>query len=361
MSNLSPESLERRYDVDWVRIIALILLIIYHAVIAFQFWAHELIFFLENETPLPQLWLGMSLINIWRIPLLFLVSGLATYYALRRRTLSQLVGDRTWRILFPALIGLFLICPLNLLIVQSYYKYDLLWIPNPGHLWFLFNIFAYILILLPIFYWMQKIPDNWILKTTRTLFKQPATLLLLTLPFAAQAILLDPTHYSAFFLNLHGFTIGLIAFFMGFLLAATGPVFWHSVEKFRHSALCIALSLYGIRLLYYRLENIPNILQGIESILWILAVLGYASKHLNQNSSALKILSPAVYPIYILHLPVQFVLSTYLFPLQIHPLFKLILLIAGTFTTCWILYRFLRAIPILRPALGMPFRNKRKT
>ena len=64
----------RRHDVDWLRVLALGLLIVYHVVLSFQPWA-QYIFFIQNKQSLEGLWILMGLINIWRIPLLFVVSG----------------------------------------------------------------------------------------------------------------------------------------------------------------------------------------------------------------------------------------------------------------------------------------------
>ena len=41
----------RRYDVDWLRVIALGLLVVYHVVVSFQPWA-TMIFFIQNENSL---------------------------------------------------------------------------------------------------------------------------------------------------------------------------------------------------------------------------------------------------------------------------------------------------------------------
>jgi len=69
----------RRNDVDWIRVIALGLLIIYHAVVAFQPWGHK-IWFIENGEHLEVLWIPMAMINVWRIPILFMVSGMGVFF-----------------------------------------------------------------------------------------------------------------------------------------------------------------------------------------------------------------------------------------------------------------------------------------
>ena len=75
---------ERRYDIDWVRVIAIALLLIYHTAIVFQPWA-TMIFFIQSKESLLGLWALMSMLNVWRIPLLFFVSGMGVYFAIQKR------------------------------------------------------------------------------------------------------------------------------------------------------------------------------------------------------------------------------------------------------------------------------------
>ena len=64
---------ERRYDIDWIRVMAIGLLLLYHIGIVFQPWG-VFLGFLQSREPLEELWPPMALLNVWRIPLLFFVS-----------------------------------------------------------------------------------------------------------------------------------------------------------------------------------------------------------------------------------------------------------------------------------------------
>ena len=98
--------MNRRYDIDWLRVFALGLLIVYHTSIVFQPWSY-FIYFPQSEEPLESIWLLMGLINIWRIPLLFIISGMGVYLAIRRRNWKELLKDRIIRILLPLIFGSF--------------------------------------------------------------------------------------------------------------------------------------------------------------------------------------------------------------------------------------------------------------
>src|SRR5690349_23001336 len=145
------ETINRRYDIDWIRVIAIGLLLIYHIAIGFQPWG-IMIAFIANSTSWDSLWIPMTMLNVWRIPLLFFVSGMGVYFALQNRNWKELLKERAARILIPFLFGVFVIFPISLYIWQSYYKFGISYSPNPGHLWFLGNIFVYVVIFIPVFY-----------------------------------------------------------------------------------------------------------------------------------------------------------------------------------------------------------------
>src|SRR5262249_50705592 len=139
----------RRYDIDWLRVIAIGLLLVYHTAIGFQSWGF-MIGFITNDQPLEALWIPMSLLNVWRIPLLFFVSGMGVYFACQHRGWKQLLLERGRRILVPFVFGVLVVVPIQVMIIQGYYHQSLGYVPNPAHLWFLGNIFIYTLVLLPV-------------------------------------------------------------------------------------------------------------------------------------------------------------------------------------------------------------------
>lgn len=118
----------RRYDIDWLRVIAIAFLLIYHIAIVFQPWA-MFVGFIKSDTILLDLWVPMTLLNVWRIPILFFVSGMGVYFAMRKRSWKELLGERVRRILVPFLFGIVAIAPLHLFIFQKYYDQPLVITP----------------------------------------------------------------------------------------------------------------------------------------------------------------------------------------------------------------------------------------
>ena len=345
-------SLERRYDVDWLRTLAMGLLIVYHVIITFQPWA-KYIGFPQNDQTLDGIWIFMAMINIWRIPILFLISGMGIRFAMERRNWKQLLSDRTIRILVPWIFGIFILEYIVSMILP-YLGWDATYTITFGHLWFLLNIFLYFSWLIGIMIYLKDNPDNGFFRFLTKLIRWRFGFFLFALPLMVEAWLVDPQHFSTYVDTLHGWLLGLICFFIGYIFISLRDVFWPAVERIRWPALIFAFSLYLIRLLVLQLQGEPNWLIAFESMCWMLAILGFGSLHLNKPSRSLSYLSKAVYPVYIVHMPVQFVIAYYLLPVTVPVILKLILLLAGTFGVSLLLYEYvLRRLKWIRPLFGI--------
>lgn len=342
---------ERRYDIDWLRVIAIGLLLIYHIGIAFQPWG-VFIGFIQSGQSLESIWPAMAWLNIWRIPLLFFVSGMGVGFAIKRRSWKQLLLERTRRILLPLVFGVLVIVPLHVLLWQKYYSQDLSFAPGQGHLWFLSNIFTYVLLLSPLFFYLKKNEEGRLSRWIRKGFSRSTGFLIMAGCFTLESILVDPESFPMFAMSLHGFVLGLIAFLSGFLCIHAGEAFWIMVQKWRWPLLAMALALYLARYLVFKLEG-PNYLNAIESCAWIFAALGFANRHLNRPGKTLSYLSKGAYPIYILHMIFLYLASYLLFPLEISAWMKFILVIVLTGAGCFASYELIRRIPFIRPLFGL--------
>ena len=347
----------RRYDIDWLRVITIGLLLIYHIAIVFQPWG-VLIGFIQSTESMVNLWTPMTLINVWRIPLLFFVSGMGVCFAIRKRNWKQLLMERTQRIFLPFLFGALFIVPLHIFIWQKYYHQDFNYTPGEGHLWFLKNIFVYIVLLIPAFFYLKNNKTNILNKALNFLFRNPLGLLVVIFFFVLEGVWVNPMAYEMYAMTWHGFFLGLIAFFFGFSFIQTGRTFWPMILKWRWILLVLAIAVYSLRFTLFDLKT-PNYLMAIESCLWIFAIFGFAYKYLNHPSKVLRYLSEAAYPIYIIHMILLYLGSFLILPLDIPTELKFILLVVFTFVGCFALYEFvIRRVYFLRPLFGLK-RNKR--
>lgn len=343
---------ERRHDIDWLRVVAIGLLLIYHIAIIFQPWA-MFVGFIRSDEPIENLWKPMTMLNVWRIPLLFYVSGMGLYFAIKKRNFWQLLTERSKRILLPLIFGIVAIAPLHMFLFQKYYNLPLTYYAHAGHLWFLGNIFIYVLLLSPLFLYLAKKGEGKLRRGLSSLLSNPFGTFVLLFFFVLEVIIVKPQMFSLYAQTWHGFFQGLLAFFFGFLLVYSGGVFWQTVSKWRWLYVGLAVILYTIRLLVFE-TNSPAYLMAIESNCWIFGVFGFGYRYLNKPGAALNYLSQAAYPVYIIHMFVLYAGALVILPLDMPPVMKFVLLTTFTFGLCYIIYEFIiRRIGFVRPFFGL--------
>lgn len=341
----------RRYDIDWVRVIAIGLLLIYHVAIGFQSWG-IMIGFIANKKSWESLWVPMTMLNVWRIPLLFFVSGMGVYFSLQNRNWKQLIQERAARILLPFIAGIFLIVPLHTFLWQYYYSFEINYNPNPGHLWFLGNIFSYVVLLSPLLFFLKNHEDRVVVRCIKKIFSTPVGLLLVVAASVMEAVLLDPNPYEMYAMTWHGFFLGLIAFLSGFCFVLSGPPFWHMMLKGRWVFIVAAIGFYVYRFLQFQMR-VPDFQLAIESDLWIFSVLSFAFKYLNRPSDTLRYLSQAAYPVYILHMVFLYLGSLVVFSLDVAVYVQFILVLIITVVGCFGAYEGIKRVRVLRPLFGL--------
>lgn len=372
----------RRYDLDWLRVIAFGLLIFYHIGMFFVPWDWHI----KNNTTLQSLTLPMWFLNQWRLPLLFVISGMGTYFSLQRRTGKKFILERTIRLLIPFVFGMLFIIPPQVYIERlannqfdgNYFQF---W-PNKAfigtypegniswhHLWFILYLFLFSLALTPLFlkikYGISKNESVWFKlnnKMKRT-FSKPIGLYLFVVPLFIWNLILQPYFPSTHALIGDWFTItsSISLFLFGYILISVKDVFWDTVDINRRIFLIVGILSFSI--MFFTVSNfddsyIRHIIESVFKVInlwsWILALFGYAARYLNNNSKVLSYSNQAVYPFYILHQTVIIIIGYYLIDKDWQPAIKASILIAGTFGISWLLYEFLiRRWRLVRPLFGL--------
>jgi len=187
-----------RHDfLDWLRVMAIFVLIFFHTGMLFVGWGWHI----TNDETIPALVWPMDLAHRLRMPLLFVIAGAGMWFALQRRSGKSFTGERTLRLLVPAIVGMFLIVPPQIYIeriahgewhggyLDFYLQRVLQFQPYPTgnfswhHLWFIIYLYAYVLLLLPLMLWWRK---------ARPVLKPGAWILALALPLGINEALLKP-------------------------------------------------------------------------------------------------------------------------------------------------------------------------
>ncbi|MDC6350830.1 acyltransferase family protein [Zeaxanthinibacter sp. PT1] len=366
----------RRHDLDWIRVIVFGLLILYHVGMFFVPWDWHI----KSETSIGWLRYPMLFINQWRLPILFVVSGMGTYYAFNKRNGRQFILERSKRLLIPLLVGILIIVPPQVYLerlVQHQFQgnYFEFWpahaftgvYPSGNfswhHLWFLPYLFTFSLLLYPLFIYLKKWPGNRLGTWIKEIIINPAGFLWFAIPLYLAEALLEPffpvTHALAgdwFTLTSNGFL-----FFYGFLLISVKEVFWPTVQKFRKRFLfcgIIGFSIWLFTILSFQdtiyLHFSEAFLKVFNLGSWILAIFGYAAHYLNKPSYSLSYANEAVYPFYILHQTVTILLGYLILRWDWPSLPAFLFLTLGTFGFTWLMYAILiRPWKWIRPLFGL--------
>ncbi|MGH8050651.1 MAG: acyltransferase family protein, partial [Arenimonas sp.] len=116
LSELPAPPLDRRYDLDWLRILAFGLLIFYHiGMLYVANWGfHYKSQYLSQ--PLEGL---MLLVNPWRMSLLWIISGISIRFVLQKVSAYRFVTTRSLRLLLPLLFGILVVVPPQLFVEMT--------------------------------------------------------------------------------------------------------------------------------------------------------------------------------------------------------------------------------------------------
>src|SRR5690606_9798048 len=152
----------------------------------------------SNDQPWQSLWMPMTLLNVWRIPLSFFVSGMGVYFALRKRTWGQVVQERAKRILLPFPLGIVAILPLPASTCPRHYHFAPRSMPRLGHLWFLGNLFSYVLILSPAFYYLKLQEGRRLAHWAERIMRTPLALLPVFALFIGEVLTLRPVPFEMY-------------------------------------------------------------------------------------------------------------------------------------------------------------------
>jgi 5'/3'-nucleotidase SurE len=371
----------RRYELDWLRVIAFGLLIFYHVGMLFVPWG----FHLKNNRIYDWLIYPMLFLNQWRLPLLFVISGMGTWFALQSRTAGQFAGERIKRLFLPLVFGMMLIVPPQIyveriakhqfdggyfdfwpasLASRSYPVGDLSW----HHLWFLPYLLLFSLVLLPVFLYVKRNPGNALSAFTSGQLRKPWGIYMFVIPLYLIEAFIEPFFPVTHALTGDWFTIinTCTLFFFGFLLISSGETFWKAVRDHRRRNLILAIIAFLLlmaRKLFLHDSYLVHFTEAFVSVFnfwsWILVLFGYASVYLGRSNRFLAYANEAVFPFYILHQTVMMVIAYYLIDQPYGFVVKFVLLVAGTFAGSLLIYELLiRRWKLIRPLFGLKQRTK---
>ena len=349
-----PRRQERRYDLDWLRVISVLLVIGFHVTEMFDPTIR--FHYVQGEPNALAAAIDFFALQ-WIIPLLFLVAGVSAWWALDTRTGKQFALDRIRRLLAPLVFGTIVLVPIMSYFqmlqsavfagsfVQFYQVYFFSYITQEGwgHLWFLAYLLVFSLVALPLFVLLKRPRGrrlaDWItqhLRVTGILLLLPVPLVFIEVTLRAPYPFGMPTLISDWASLLNFLTL----FIYGYLIMSNRLV-QEAVKKVRFVALAAGIATAAGRFVLGWTGNLPApdyslnwslymTLNAFDSWFWITTILGLGFKHLNVSTKALGYLNDIVVPIYILHLPVAVIVAFYVVAWPTLTVVKAIVILGGT-------------------------------
>ena len=329
---------ERRYDLDWLRVLAVLLLIYFHtAAIFYQGELGE--FYVTNSDTSFGMGIFISFVHQWHMPLFFFLSGVATWFSLEARTVKQYVRERFQRLFIPFVGGTLILVPPQVYCHRSQASSDRLsyfqfypqffnGIRPSGnfewaHLWFIIYLFVFSLVALPLLLWLKRaIKQNWYIEL-RLKLEQGRLIFYLALPLALIEALLRPRWIG--FQNLYddwaNVLLYLTYFIYGYIFGAESHL-WRWLNHQKTAIFGIAIIGMSLLLALWIAGAVPERsyspgymmyqgLRGFNAWVWVVALLGLARSHLNFSNSLLRYANEAAYPFYLLHQSVIVVVGFY--------------------------------------------------
>jgi glucan biosynthesis protein C len=383
---------ERRFDLDWVRILAFMLLIGYHVGMYYVTWDWHVKSAHASSAIEPL----MQLTSPWRLSLLFLVSGVATAYLLARQGTKHFLAGRSFRLLVPLLFGMaFIVPPQSYLEVVEKLSYtgsyldfwhlyitgfhgfcrdgDCLLLPTWNHLWFVAYLWVYTVVLYAAMRLAPRLAPSLRAAAERS-FAGVGILIWPLLYLCAIRIGLagrfPATHALVGDWYNHALYFGI--FLLGFTMAGTRAP-WPALESFRWHSLAVAILAWALTCAYYGyftdasvsppelLKNVMRAVYAAEQWLAITAVLGFAGRHLKIDNPARRYLTTAIFPVYILHQTVIVMAAHALKPANLYPPVEALLLMLFTAACCFMGYEIVRRVQPLRPLFGLARDTRQQT
>jgi len=367
------ETKQRFYDIDWLRVIGMTLI--------FSF--HNARFFNEDDWHVKntQLSFGASVyvavLDQFIMPLFFVLSAIAIFYALKRRSGKEFMRERTNRLIIPLVFGIFTHIPLQVYIERvthgqfdgSFWKFiphyfdgfygfggNFAWMGL--HLWYLLMLFLFSWLLLSVFQRIRKSQEF----TTRLadFFSRSVMIYLFFIPIMLMEFIVGLSPNTIGRRDFGGWSplTYLVIFFLGYILG-TDSRYRPAIERTRFFSLTMSLLLLAIG---YSLEMADISInsyflapfRGLNTWAWLMTFMGFAIHHLNFNNGFLKYANEAVLPFYILHQTVIVSVGYFIRDWQLAVFPKYLFLAAVSFIIIMVLYEFIvKRVNVLRYVFGM--------
>jgi glucan biosynthesis protein C len=366
----NKSQLTRHHDLDWIKVLATLIVFLYHCSMFFNSFDWHV---KNNSIDHTYIEFFSLMVGNWIMPIFFVLSGMATYYALRRRDSKSFIKERLLRLGFPLLLGIFLLSPPQVYIERitnqqfegSFLEFfphyfDGLYLEMGGtgnfaffghHLWYLLMLLLFSVITLPFFIKTKGIATDKEFSVTHYLF--------IPIPLTIAALTVNNVVNLASW----GIIFYLLLYISGFYFFARESLrpFVRKIGPLAGALSVLSTALYIFWVFFYGFPMEISLSWAVFMMIRVLLVwnmifvtLYLGDKYLNVSNRALKYSSQASMPFYVLHQPIIILLGFFIYNLAWPVSVKLIFLISAAFLIIMGLYELIiRRVNILRVLFGL--------
>jgi glucan biosynthesis protein C len=368
---------QRRYDLDWLRVLAFSGVFFYHCSRFFNSSGWHI----KNAETSGIIDIFTGIFDLFGMPMIFAISGASIFFALRSGGAGRFLRQRVLRLLIPLVVGILVLAPpqvyLDRLTHGVFSGNFLEFIPhffqpanfawNGVHLWYLEYLFIFTLALLPVFIWLKATSGQRALGALSRFSERGGVIFLWALPIILVSILVDPFGIlkpspSEALIRLVMFPLPLI---YGYLIFADKAI-QQSIIRQRGVSLILSIGLTLVSLPIsmgistwewkFNLLTFSLVMAGSGLLIWcyLLTAFGYGMRYLTANKRLLSYANEAVLPFYILHQPVILIIGYFIIPLPLPVLAKYLIITPLAFSITLGLYEYgIRRVNLLRYAFGL--------
>lgn len=370
----------RLHSLDWLRVLATLGVFLFHAINVFSPFGFEI----SNAQSSDVIAFIQVFFFPWGMPLFFLVSGVGSWFALRRRSAGEFTRERTFRLLIPFFTGTVMLGPVQLYLSWSHKSQTGVFtgsfldflahrVPRIGpkfsgafgyHMWFLGFLFAFSLLALPLFVWLKGEAGQRAVSRLAGLCERRGAILLFFLPVAVARLGLQPffpgaQDWADFFS--HG-----VFFVLGYLLLCDER-FLRAIRRDWPILLgtgiisIVATAAIGMSIESLDLFSPPGTFR--EYLMWgLIAASGWcwtafmlfiAMRYLDRDSKVLRYGLTANLPFFVVHQPVILAIAYFVVQWDAGILPKLMVVIVGAFAVSIGLTELVKRAGILQVLFGM--------
>lgn len=388
---------ERRFDIDWLRVFATYLLLLFHVGMVFN----PAPFYHVRNTEVSFVFLILcGFIGLWHMPLFFLLAGWSAFSSLTLRGPREFLSERFFRLFVPFAAGCVLLMPsikflersngldanyTGLYVApelqesfrqvipsglpvaapfdESFWEFLPTFFTDPArftwaHLWFIAYLLIFTVLYLPLLQYARR-PSPWFRGAVRAAWAYAPLVPLIAIQLSMRERWPGLPNLLQDWANVAYYSTYLLC---GFLLARFSRL-EAVVQHERRRAFAIACGATVVLLIGVLggVTSPPLLLASVAVAGWcfVVAFLGWSRQHLSFSTPALRYLTESAFPVYLLHQSAIVIPGYFLIQLPLGMWTKFVLLLVVSSSLTLSAYHLLvRPFSVTRFLCGMKGRGR---